>query len=214
MSSLKAARADNFYHPPDWDPRKESRADFATKGQPKWKAHPLRERAKKLDEGILVIRFEMPFDVRCSGCGNRIGKGVRFDAEKKCVGKYHSTKIWSFRMMCAVEDGTSRTDRRQNAHYIEIHTDPKIADYVIVSGAQRAATSAPAGAAAQEERGVESLPDPEETARMAADPFYKLEHVAPQRAAAKARGPHIEALQAFQGAAWKDDYAASQAAVA
>ena len=92
MSSLAAARADNFYHPPNWDPRKESRAEFHA-GKGSWKAHPLRERAKKLDEGILTIRFEMPFDVRCSGCGNRIGKGVRFNAEKKCVGRHLSTKM-------------------------------------------------------------------------------------------------------------------------
>ena len=35
--------------------------------------HPLRERAKKLDQGILVIRFEMPFNVFCA-CGKLIGK--------------------------------------------------------------------------------------------------------------------------------------------
>ena len=139
MSSLKAARADNFYHPPDWDPRHGSRAELAAArlGEPAWKAHPLRERAKKLGEGILVVRFEMPFDVRCSGCGNRIAKGVRFNAEKKCVGKYLSTKVWSFRMMCAAEDGTSRTDRTRNAHYIEVRTDPKAADYVVAEGAVR-----------------------------------------------------------------------------
>ena len=113
MSSLSAAQADGFYHPPDWDPRESSRAEHSA--GPGWKSHPLRERAKKLHEGILVIRFEMPFDVRCVGCGNRIAKGVRFNAEKKCVGKYLSTKIWSFRMMCAQEDGSSRTDRRQVA---------------------------------------------------------------------------------------------------
>ena len=80
MSSLAAARADNFYHPPDWDPRKKSRAEHAagvTSKQDKWKAHPLRERAKKLHtEGVLTIRFEMPFNVRCVGCDNHIAKGV------------------------------------------------------------------------------------------------------------------------------------------
>ena len=68
------------------------------------------ERAKKLaTEGILTIRFEMPYNVRCTGCDNHIGKGVRFNAEKKTIGKYLSTKILSFRMMCHCEDGTSRT---------------------------------------------------------------------------------------------------------
>lgn len=53
-------------------------------------------------------------------------QGVRFNAEKKQVGQYHSTRIWSFRM---------RTPCCQ--HTIEIHTDPKNAEYVIVSGARR-----------------------------------------------------------------------------
>ena len=144
MSSLAAARADNFYHPPDWDPRKESRAahDVRKTGGPAWKAHPLRERAKKLDEGILVIRFEMPFDVRCSGCGCRIGKGVRFDAEKKAVGKYLSTKIWSFRMLCKAEqEGNAKCDQKKNPHFIEVRTDPKNAEYLVTEGAQILFTS-------------------------------------------------------------------------
>jgi hypothetical protein len=27
--------------------------------------HPLRDRARKLDQGILIIRFEMPFNCWC-----------------------------------------------------------------------------------------------------------------------------------------------------
>lgn len=49
MSTLAAARADNFYFPPEWDPKKGSMNK--QQGQ-----HPLRERAKKIDQGILVIR--------------------------------------------------------------------------------------------------------------------------------------------------------------
>ena len=158
MSSLAAARADNFYHPPDWDPRKQSRADYhertSNPSGPKWKAHPLRERAKKLDQGILTIRFEMPFNVRCTGCQNHIGKGVRFNAEKKAIGKYFSTKIWSFRMLCHAEDGTSRTDRKRNPHFIEIHTDPKNAEYIVAEGAERISDPAPEDAI---ELGVEAL---------------------------------------------------------
>ena len=88
--------------------------------------HPLRERAKKLDQGILVIRFEMPFNVWCAGCGHLIGKGVRFNAEKKAVGGYFSTEIWSFSMTspCCQE-------------HIEIQTDPKNHEYIVVSGARR-----------------------------------------------------------------------------
>ena len=177
MSSLAAARADNFYHPPDWDPRRQSRAEAS--GAVGWKAHPLRERAKKLaSEGVLVIRFEMPFDVRCSHCGNRIAKGVRFDAEKKCVGKYLSTKIWSFRMLCAAEDGTTRTARQlSGAHHIEVRTDPQGGDYVVVSGAQKVEQTARRAA----ELGVETLLDPDEQKRLGR-PFYKLERDAPRAA--------------------------------
>ena len=51
MSSLAAARADNFYFPPDWTPEAGSLNKFA--GCPP--GH-LGKRAKKLDQGILVIR--------------------------------------------------------------------------------------------------------------------------------------------------------------
>jgi len=159
----------------------------------------LRERAKKLGEGILVVRFEMPFDVRCSGCGNRIAKGVRFNAEKKCVGKYLSTKVWSFRMMCAAEDGTSRTDRTRNAHYIEVRTDPKAADYVVAEGAVRVGDLDKLPGAkvpSAEELGVEELADPKDRERRAADPFYGLEHApAARRSVERARA---------------DDYGSSQ----
>ena len=88
--------------------------------------HPLRERAKKLDQGILVIRFEMPFNVWCTGCGHLIGKGVRFNAEKQAIGAYHSTKIWSFSM-------TAPCCQQR----IVVHTDPKAAEYLVVSGGRR-----------------------------------------------------------------------------
>ena len=54
MSSLAAARADNFYFPPDWNPN-----DQGGKGNEKKKKKPpgnLGARAAKQDQGILVIR--------------------------------------------------------------------------------------------------------------------------------------------------------------
>lgn len=121
MSSLAAARADNFYNPPDWDPGKESRNSYNNSNG------ALGKRANKLkSDGILIIRFEMPFPVWCGGCNHLIGKGVRFNAEKKKVGAYHSTTIWSFRMKapCCQQE-------------IEIQTDPKNCEYQVVSGATR-----------------------------------------------------------------------------
>ena len=90
----------------------------------------MRERAKKLDQGILVIRFEMPFNVWCAGCNHLIGKGVRFNAEKKQIGSYHSSKIWSFSMKAPC-----------CGQRIEVHTDPKAAEYIIAFGGRQKASS-------------------------------------------------------------------------
>jgi coiled-coil domain-containing protein 130 len=87
QSTLAAARADNFYYPPEWTPDQGGLNKF--NGQ-----HALRERAKKIDQGILVIRFEMPYHIWCGGCGHMIAQGVRFNAEKKQVGNYYSTKVY------------------------------------------------------------------------------------------------------------------------
>nr|GEW39573.1 hypothetical protein [Tanacetum cinerariifolium] len=119
MSTLAAARADNFYYPPEWEPKKGGLNKF--NGQ-----HALRERAKKIDQGILVIRFEMPYNIWCGGCSSMIAKGVRFNAEKKQVGNYYSTKIWSFSMKAACCQ-----------QLIVIQTDPKNCEYLVISGAQK-----------------------------------------------------------------------------
>jgi hypothetical protein len=39
-------------------------------------------------------------DFWCDGCKNHVAKGVRFNAEKKAIGAYFSTKIWQFSMTC------------------------------------------------------------------------------------------------------------------
>lgn len=150
----------------------------------------------------------MPFHVRCTGCDNHIGKGVRFNAEKKAVGRYLSTKIWSFRMMCHCEDNTWRTDRTRNPHFIEIHTDPKNAEYVVVEGAEKVPEPKHEEAI---ELGVEALTDPEEAAKRAADPFHMLEATQPQRSQKRsARSAGIGELQRVRDEAWADDYATSQ----
>ncbi|XP_061180506.1 coiled-coil domain-containing protein 130 homolog [Saccostrea echinata] len=146
-------KSQNKYYPPDWDPSKGSVNKYV--GQ-----HPLRDRAKKIAQGILVIRFEMPYNIWCGGCNSHIGMGVRYNAEKKKVGNYYSTPIWQFRMKCHLCD-----------NYFEIQTDPQHHDYVIVSGARR-----------KEQRWDPK--DNEQIAtedkaiikKMANDPMFKLEH--------------------------------------
>eukprot|EP00897_Mesotaenium_endlicherianum_P003309 jgi/Mesen1/3005/ME000177S02276 len=176
MSTLAAARADNFYYPPEWTPDKGGLNKF--QGQ-----HPLRERAKKIDQGILVIRFEMPFNVWCLGCQAMIGKGVRFNAEKKAVGNYFSTKIWSFKMKSACCQ-----------HEIEIQTDPKNCAYIVKEETYDAA-----------EAETVLLPDQDDRQKLA-DPFYKLEHAGEDAARARQVAPRLTRLKDSTDARHADNY--------
>lgn len=187
MSTLAAARADNFYYPPEWTPDQGSLNKFH--GQ-----HALRERARKLDQGILIIRFEMPFNIWCGGCNAMIAKGVRFNAEKKQVGNYYSTKIWSFSMKAAC-----------CKQEIVIQTDPKNCEYVITSGAQRKT----------EEFDVEDaetfeLPQEEEKDKLV-DPFYRLEHQEEDMQKKKATEPVLVRLQRVSDDRHADDYSINKA---
>jgi len=70
----------------------------------------------------------MPFPIWCTHCPKPtiIGQGVRFNAEKKKVGNYHSTPVFGFRMKHVACGGT-----------IEIRTDPKNTAYVVTEGAKK-----------------------------------------------------------------------------
>jgi coiled-coil domain-containing protein 130 len=90
--------------------------------------HALGARANKISQGILTVRFEMPYPIWCTHCPKPtiIGQGVRFNAEKKKVGNYHSSPIFSFRMKHVACGG-----------WIEIRTDPKNTAYVVTEGARK-----------------------------------------------------------------------------
>ncbi len=68
----------------------------------------------------------MPFNCWCNKCQHLIGKGVRFNAEKKQIGMYYSTRIWSFSMRCP-----------SCSNGIEVVTDPKNTEYVVKTGGRR-----------------------------------------------------------------------------
>jgi coiled-coil domain-containing protein 130 len=91
--------------------------------------HALGARARHLQtKGALIVRFEMPFATWCTNCNPEtiIGQGVRFNAEKKKVGNYYSTPIYSFRMKHAACGG-----------WIEIRTDPKTTAYIVTEGGRK-----------------------------------------------------------------------------
>lgn len=107
-------------------PELEGRVSF---NRASGKGHALGSRARKLgSEGILTVRFECPFAIWCTTCQPEqiIGQGVRFNAEKKKVGNYYSTPVWSFRFKHTTCGG-----------WIEVRTDPKASEYVVVEGGRR-----------------------------------------------------------------------------
>lgn len=177
----------NKYYPPDYDPRRGGLNKFQG-------THALRERARKLHLGILIIRFEMPYNIWCEGCNKHIGMGVRYNAEKKKVGMYYSTPIYQFRMKCHLCD-----------NYFEIKTDPANLDYEIVSGARR-----------QEKRwdpteNEQVVPeDKEVTRKMAVDAMFKLEHGVGDKAKSQEVDPVLQELEEFQAKRWHDDYASNR----
>ncbi|WCJ21280.1 hypothetical protein M5689_003446 [Euphorbia peplus] len=187
MSSLAAARADNFYYPPEWTPQQGSLNKFH--GQ-----HALRERARKIDQGILIIRFEMPFNIWCGGCNSMIAKGVRFNAEKKQVGNYYSTKIWSFSMKAAC-----------CKQEIVIQTDPKNCEYLIISGAQKKTEDFDV-----EDAETFALPADEEKGKLS-DPFYRLEHEEEDIRKKKEAEPVLVRLQRASDSRHSDDYGRNKA---
>ncbi|CAB3376290.1 Hypothetical predicted protein [Cloeon dipterum] len=176
----------NKYYPPDYNPNKGGLNKFLG-------THALRERARKIHLGIIIIRFEMPYNIWCDGCNNHIGMGVRYNAEKTKVGMYHSTPVYQFKMKCHLCD-----------NYIQMKTDPGNLDYEIVSGARR-----------QENRwdplqNEQVVPETKETSRrMADDAMFRLEHQGKDQGAADAAAPRLRLLMDRAEEKWKDDYGAN-----
>lgn len=178
----------NHYYPPDFDPKKHGSLN-GYHG-----VHALRERARKLDRGILIIRFEMPYNVWCLGCGNHIGMGVRYNAEKTKTGQYYSTPIYKFRMKCHLCD-----------NHFEMQTDPANFEYVIISGLKR-----------KEQRwnpdeNEQVAPEEKKKHRkLESDPMFKLEHGKQDVEKAKKTMPSLSELAELRED-WIDDFALNQA---
>lgn len=174
----------NKYYPPDFDPAKHGSLNRYRN------SHPLRERARKLSQGILIIRFEMPYNIWCDGCKNHIGMGVRYNAEKTKVGNYYTTPIYRFRMKCHL-----------CVNYIEMQTDPATCDYVIVSGAQRKEER---WDMAENEQVLTT--EHEEKQKLETDSMYRLEHGVKDKEKLQRAAPSLSELQEAQSA-WRDDFA-------
>ncbi|PWN50253.1 DUF572-domain-containing protein [Violaceomyces palustris] len=169
------------YRPYDSDPSKQP--FNSTK-------HPLGDRARKLDQGILIVRFELPFNIWCSSCQNHIGQGVRYNAEKKQVGNYHSTKIWSFRCKCHL-----------CSSWFEIRTDPKNTRYVVHEGARQQNRDWD-----PEENGGYAIYDPEAAASKPKDAFSELEKKTEEKRRAKTSTERILEIERLNHERWDDPY--------
>ncbi|KTW30299.1 hypothetical protein T552_00774 [Pneumocystis carinii B80] len=177
----------NKYYPPDYD-WKEGKGLNKLHG-----THALGNRARKLDKGILIVRFELPYSIWCETCNNHIGQGVRFNAEKKRVGNYYSTPIWSFRMKCHLCSGV-----------FEIQTDPKNTEYVVISGAKQKNEK---WESTDGEGVVISKDDVEEDYKD--DPFYKIEKSVTDMNKAKESIPLLTQLYELNEKQWADPYSVS-----
>lgn len=180
-------KGQNFYYPPDFDPKKHGSLN-GYHG-----VHALRERARKMDRGILIIRFEMPYNIWCEGCNKHIGMGVRYNAEKTKLGMYYTTPVYSFRMKCHL-----------CPNKITIKTDPGNMDYVITEGARRV-----------EQRwdptqNGQIVPDDKRVGRkLADDAMYKVEHQKSDQDKSGDAAPRICQLSQIQDRV-KDDWLANK----
>ncbi|KAJ4299080.1 Protein saf4 [Kalmusia sp. IMI 367209] len=154
-------------------------------------SHPLGSRAKKISQGILTVRFELPFAVWCSHCTPPaiVGQGVRFNAEKKKVGNYYSTPIWSFRMKHTACGG-----------WWEIRTDPKNAEYTVVEGAKRRDYGEE-----KEGEGEMKFLTEEERERRRTDAFAQFEGKVEEKGEEKKHKERVEELY-DKAEVWRDPY--------
>ncbi|KIJ51330.1 hypothetical protein M422DRAFT_26748 [Sphaerobolus stellatus SS14] len=177
----------NKYYPPDYDGEKHGSLN-SYRGK-----HALGDRARKIDQGILVTRFELPFNIWCGTCNNHIGMGVRYNAEKRKVGEYYSTPIYAFRCKCHLCSG-----------WFEIRTDPKNTRYVVESGARRQEQDwdpeENGGFAVHDTSTVDAPVDPLAALEKATDAIKRVEQV---------EKPRIESLQAVSEKFSSDPYALS-----
>lgn len=140
----------------------------------------------------------MPFAIWCTNCKPNevlIGQGVRFNAEKKRVGNYYSTPIYSFRMKHTLCGG-----------WIEIRTDPKNTAYVVTEGGRKRDTGEDKLTGEPGEIPIRMGPGDEEEK----DAFARLEGKVQDRKQFETAKSRIEELQKRQDRDWEDPYEKSK----
>jgi coiled-coil domain-containing protein 130 len=90
------------------------------------------------------------------------------------------------------------------SNWIEIHTDPKNTEYVVVSGARRKIEDWD-----PEENGSIALTDEKEKEKLESNAFYKLENDLKNKKKAEETVPLLTQLQNLNDRQWKDPYTSS-----
>ena len=115
-----------------------------------------------------------------------IAKGVRFNANKKLVGNFHSSKIWEFSMNC-----------RYCPNKIIVRTDPESCDYNYIQGAKRIF---------QTENATEGkVIDLKVEKEKKTNPLARLEHQEGDNEIGQNEKPRICQIQKIQEK-WKNDF--------
>lgn len=170
----------NKYYPPEYDGKK-------TANQLAGKNHPLGNRASKIKQGILTVRFEAPFDISCSKCERNIAQGVRFNAAKKKVGNYYTTPIWSFLVKCP-----------SCSNPIDIRTDPQATSYTVETGGKRRFEP------------TEQLEQHKSKPSSGPDLFADVEHDRATKTIEQANNEEIQRIFHSNERQWKDPFSQSQ----
>lgn len=157
----------------------------------------LRLTQRKLPDGAQTVRFEMPFHVWCETCPQPtiVPQGVRFNAEKRKVGMYHTTPVWAFRMRHTACGGA-----------IEIRTDPARSEYVVAEGGKRRDYGEDKSNLFE---GGEILTE-EERERRRNDAFAALEGKVEDKAKAEKDRDRLDELKDVSERGWSDPYEASR----
>lgn len=151
-------------------------------------------------DGTQTVRFEMPFAVWCHTCKPHaiIGQGVRFNAEKKKVGYYYSTPIWSFKLKHVACGGI-----------IEVRTDPKNTAYVVTEGGKARDYGDTEDRVKEGHGGVPILTE-QERERRREDAFAQLEGKVEEKMLVKDNTKRIEELYRSRERDWDDPWSANR----
>lgn len=94
------------------------------------------------------------------------------------------------------------------SNWIEIHTDPKNAEYLVVEGARRKSEEF-----TTEDAGIEGTwLSKEDSEKLETNPFFKLEHEARDQRRAQEQLPRLQSLQQSKDSVYKDDWSSSRQA--